>query len=246
MTAWVALMMAVAAGRAPALPVVTFAHNGILELYCAQVSPAKPDPAVVAEIDARVDDFQAAWAKDGPRRMAQTVALAGRPYPFRDSLATLSGCPDFPTTTIPLVVNVVRFTRAYGASAAPAARTAIISSQAPSGPRTVRPMSDFVHDAWYALTMQYVRAIRRAAPEGTTPLLRKYAGESRITQRNLHVAALDELVSDRLGERAEFDRRVAELRSRNATDLVRAFDIVHQEGAEKFVAELRRPSSLKP
>lgn len=223
----------------PGVPAVTFAHPGVIELYCQQVSPAKPDPRVLAEIDARIGEFETAWAKDGPRLMAQTERVVGRPYQFQETLATLHGCPDLPTMGVPLLINVVRFTHAYVASSSTPSRVGVFGLRPPHGPRAERPMSEFVHDTWNEINRRYIRTIRRAAPGGTTPLLRKYAGESLITQRNLHVVAVDEVVSERLGLKTQFEQREALLKSRGAKDLARAYDIVQTEGAEKFVAELR-------
>jgi hypothetical protein len=225
-----------AAAPAPTVPKVSFAHPGVIERYCAAVSPAKPDPRVLKEIDDRIGEFSAAWAKDGPRLLQATEEIVARPFTFHETLATLHGCPDLPTMGLPLLINVVRFTRAYSVSAQAPSRVAVLGGEVS---KQVLPMSEFVHDVWNEVTRRYVRSIRRNKPPAAMPLLQKYAGESIVTQRNLDQVALDQLVSERLGLRAQFEQREASVRASGAKDLIRAYDIVHAEGAQKFVDELR-------
>ena len=231
-------LFAIAAG-ALATPSVSIVHSGLIERYCAEEAPTKPDPAVVAELDARLPEFQAAWAKDGPRLMAETTRLTGRPYGFAETEATLHGCPDISSMSAPLLINAVRFTRAWLVSPNPPPPPAGLgATRVPEGPRAVRPMAEFVHDLWHEVTHRYVHDIIAGLPGHTTPLLRKYAQESQVTRSHLHLLALDKLMSKRLGMADAFEGQAAMFRSRGMQAYVRAFEIIEAEGAEKFVAEL--------
>jgi hypothetical protein len=83
-------------------------------------------------------------------------------------------------------------------------------------------------------------------PGGTTPLLQKYASESPVTLNHLHLIALDKLIYARLGRSAEYAQRVAFMRETNMKPLLRVYEILDAEGAERFVAELRGPKRGAP
>lgn len=234
-----AFLLAIAAGTGT--PNVSIVHSGLIERYCSEASATKPDPAVVAEIDARVGDFEATWANDGPRLMAETVRLTGRPYDFSETQATLHGCPDIASMSEPLLLNVIRFTRAYLASPNPPPRPAGLGGVTPpEGPRAVLPMAEFAHILWHEVTHRYVHDIVQRLPGHTTPLLTKYAQESQTTRSHLHLLALDQMIQKRLGREDVFDQQEGTMRARGMQAYVRAIEIVRAEGAEKFVAELAR------
>jgi hypothetical protein len=223
----------------PATPNVEIVHSGLIERYCADAAPQKPNPAVMAEIDQRVAEFQAAWAKEGPTWLAENVRITGRPYQFHETEATLSACPDIASMSAPLLINVVRFTRAYAASTEPPPRPAGLGGAAPPpGPRVSLSFGDFPHVLWHEVTHRYVHDIITSRPGRTTPLLQKYAGESQVTRSHLHLFALDMKISERLGRQADFDRQEEQVKQRGMRGYVRAIEIVRAEGPDKFIAEL--------
>lgn len=235
------LMLAAASAAAP-LPTITFVHSGLIERYCATLSPDKPDPRVVDEIDAMLPAFRAAWAARGPQLMAAAVALTGQPYRFRETVATLHGCRDMPSYSAPFLLAAGQFTRT-GASLPPVAtaglqldRGRVAAVPVSAGPP---PLTGFAYLAWHESTHRYIGDILATLPGGTTPLLTKYAGEDAVVRAHLHLFALERLVYERLGLQADYAERTARLRQRNFASAVRAVDIVDQEGAAAFVAELR-------
>ena len=222
------------------VPAVTIDHSSLIERYCAG-GPAKPDPAISAELDARLGEFRAAWAKDGPALLAENVRLTGQPFRFRETIAALSACPDFPSMSLPLTINAVRFTQAYLSSPAPPpAPVGLGRVGPPPGPRKVAPLSEFSTTLWHEVTHRYVHDIIFAKAGHTTPLLQKYAAESQITRSHLHLFALNQLIMRKLGRESEFDAQEQSLKSRGMQDYIRAIAIVRGEGAEKFVRELAR------
>ena len=224
-----------------AVPLVKIDHSTLIERYCDSASAAKPDPAVSAELDARLSEFQAAWDKEGPQLLAEDVRLTGQPFRFHETIAALSACPDLPSMSLPLTINAVRFTRAYLSSAsAPPQPVGLGRVGPPPGPRKVLPLSGFAAVLWHEVTHRFVHDIIFAKPGHTTPLLQKYKGESQITRSHLHLFALNQLIWRKLGREREFDAQEQSLRSRGIKAYVRALEIVRAEGAEKFVAELAR------
>lgn len=238
-----ALLLAAAAATAPVPPVpeVSFNHSGLIERYCATSSADKPDDAVLAEIDARVDEFRQAWAASGPRLMAANVALTGRPYGFRETMATLHGCRDMPSYSAPLLIAVSAFTRAGAALPAVGVKGLERNGTGAGGAvaGTVAPMSGFTYLVWHESTHRYIGDILDRLPGATTPLLRKYAAEDGVTLSHVHLFALEKLVYRRLGLQREYEERVLRVKARAFRSAVRALEIVDSEGAEAFVEELR-------
>ena len=237
---------AVAGSASPentAIPRVSFVHSGLIEGYCSAVSDVKPNPAVLEEIDSRIGEFEAAWAKDGPRLMAGTVEIVGQPYRYRETLATLHGCPDLPSFSMPLLIAAARYTKAWANQPGP--REAVagiggISIQGPRARREVSPMSSFTYTVWHEGAHRYVQDIVRLGSSQTTPLLRKYAGEPPVVRNHLHLLAIEKLLYTRLGRDLERQKRIAYYRESSANPYVRAYEIVDQEGADRFVAELAK------
>jgi hypothetical protein len=239
------LLGSAAAGAAAPLPKVSFVHSGLIERYCSTVSPVKPDPAVLAELDARMGEFEAAWAQGGPALMAETVRLTGQPYRYAETLATLHACADMPSYSSPLLISAARYTRAWAASPEPREGVAGLEPgkvlQGPPKPRTLSPLSSFVYTVWHESGHRYVDDVLSRLPGGTTPLLQKYASEHPVTLSHLHLLALDKLIYARLGRSAEFEARHTFARETNAKPMLRVYEILDAEGAERFVAELRGP-----
>jgi hypothetical protein len=232
---------AATASGAIAVPAVKIDHSTLIERYCSGASPAKPDPAVSAELDARVSEFQAAWDKDGPALLAEDVRLTGQPFRFHETIAALSACPDLPSMSLPLTINAVRFTNAYLSSPSlPPQPVGLGRVGPPPGPRKVIPLSGFAPVLWHEVTHRFVHDIISAKPGHTTPLLQKYSAENQITRSHLHLFALNQLIWRKLGRESEFDAQEQSLKSRGIQAYVRAIAIVRAEGAEKFVAELAR------
>lgn len=240
-----ALLLAIAAlaPSANSLPTLSFVHSGLIERYCASTSTVKPDEHVLAEIDEKMPEFRAAWAAEGPKLMAANVAATGRPYLFRETVATLHACRDMPSYSAPFLLAVAQFT-ATGASLAPVAIAGLERNgsrvAAPASPG-LPPMSGFTYLVWHESTHRYINDIIDQLPGRTTPLLTKYATEDGVALSHLHLFALEQIVYRRLGREKEWAERNARLRARGFKSAVRAVDIVGIETAERLVAELRRP-----
>jgi hypothetical protein len=221
----------------PAVPKITFTHSGLLEVYCGRVSPWKPDPAAMAELDRRLPEFTNIWEAEGPRLLAESARLTQMPYRFAESVATLHACPDMPSPSAPLAIAAARYTVAAGGGA----ESGLVSKLKPGDavPKLPpQPLSDFVYTVWHEATHRYVQDIVDARG-GTTPLLAKYAAEPRVVLHHLHLLALERLVWRAIGREAESRRREQEDLAKGYKLNVRAWSIVEQEGPEAFLRELR-------
>lgn len=212
-----------AAAADPELPDVVLAHQGLIERYCSAVSPTKADAVVVREVGRRLSEFSAAWRKGGPALMQATVAVTGRPYAFKDALATLHACPDMDSMSAPLLIDAGRYVR----------------QAEPEAPLAPRQLGHFTYTLWHELEHRHVGDILRAMPGRTTPLLDKYASEQPVTLNHLHLFAIEQLVLRSLGREEDFHRRGGEYGSRGNIAYASAYRIVTEEGAEAFVDELK-------
>lgn len=238
-TLTISALALVIAGSAAAqdVPEVTITHLGLFERHC--IERFTPAPGAVDEIKARLPEFRAVWAAQGPELLVAAAKLTGHPFQFNETVATLQGCTGLPSMSAPLTIQAAPFTQAAGGrdvqvpadSAAPAADS---PSKLPP-----QPMRKFVYSLWHELMHRYVSDSLEALGPGTTPLLRKYAAENIVTRNHLHLFAIETLLWRRLGRVTEIAERVAEKKARRARYYVRAYEIVEKEGAGKLIAEIK-------
>ena len=171
---------------------------------------------VQADIDAAVKvrpDLEAEWAREGPQYLNAAFEAIGKPFPYGEMQAYLTVCPGTNAMSSPLFINV----RQYLPGAAH-----------PS------PAGDFSEKLFHELMHHYVSAIGM-----NTPLRKKYGSEPMVVQAHLHVIALEKLVLMKLGKTAELKFLEEEYRTSPKESYARAWEIVNQEGYEKFIEELR-------
>jgi hypothetical protein len=224
----------------PEVPAVTFSHSGLLEGYCANWSPAKPDPAAIAEVTRRLPEFQAAWDREGPALMRETVRVTGEPYRFKETIAVLHACPDMASLSYPLVIAVARYTDAAGG----AAESGLVLRAARAGKLPLqklppKPIDDFADTVFHELQHRYITELIRRYPGGETPLMVKYAKESANTRHHLHLFAIERLVRRNLGSLATYEAGRKRVRDNGYQGYIRAYEIVDAEGPDRLVAELR-------
>lgn len=215
----------IAASSSPRnLPEVTFIHLGLIERYCEQVSPNKPDPAVLSEARRYIPEFAKAWAAEGPRFLSAAVDVTGRPYDFGETVATLHVCPDMDSMSAPLLIGI-----------APHFRDARLRQSAE--PRLPSEhVATFVDEVFHEIEHRHVAAILRSLPQQTTPLLEKYANEPRLVRVHIHLYAIMKLVYDRLDRSREFALYAEGVKDPSYR---RALQIVDIESPEALIRELR-------
>lgn len=222
-----------------AAPKVVFYQTMLPEAYCGYASAAKPDPAAIAEIKARMPDFRTAWDKEGPGWLASVVRLTGHPFQFRETLAVLHACPDMESWSAPLMIAAARYTKAAGAGAesGPVRRALAAGKSFPRLPP--KTLDDFVYVVWHEMMHRYVQELKMQLPGGQAPIQARYAHEDETVRGHIALYATEKVIWKELGREAQYAARVAEAKARGYKSHYRAMEIVEAEGADRILAELR-------
>jgi hypothetical protein len=235
-----AALIAAADPPAAEYPAIRFVHPQLIERYCATWSPAKPDPAAMAEVTRRLPEFQAAWDREGPALMRETVRLTGQPYRFKEALAALHACPDLSSMSSPMMIAAARYTEAAGGGAESGLVVrAAKAGKLPFAKLPPRPLADFTATVFHEVQHRYAYDLVSGFPNGMTPIMAKYANEHVVTRNHLHLFAIEKLVRQKLGSSAVYEAGRQRMRENGYTNYVRAHEIVEAEGAERIVAEIR-------
>ena len=214
---------AIAAGQqsrppeTPAVPLVTFAVTPLLDGPCTRLTSQPPDSAAAAELRARLGEFRTLWDREGAPLLDATVALTGQPFRFRETIAAMHVCSGLSNMSLPLLLAMRRYLRT-----------------APAG-EWADSLAIFSAVTFHEILHRHVVDLLGSQP--STPLWKKYAGETPTVRWHLHLMAIEEAVFRRLGREREF----ASVRAHNQRwpSYKRAREIVDAEGAEAFLAELR-------
>jgi hypothetical protein len=205
------MIAAVLFAAAVALPKVDIVYPPHGTIYDRNCSNAAQ-----ADVDAAIKlrpELEAEWTREGPQYLNAAFEAVGKPFPYGEMQAYLTVCPSAGTMSAPLMVNV----RQYLAGAAHPA-----------------PAGDFSEKLFHELMHHYVSSIGI-----NTPLRKKYSAEPMIVQAHLHVIALEKLVLTKLGKTAELKFLEQEYVTSPKDSYARAWQIVNEEGYEKFIDELR-------
>ena len=221
----IAAFLAAAGAAGSQVPRVTIVYYPVFEEACARLAGTQPDPVAAAALRRDLAHYRDVWAKQGPPLLAAARRIVGKPFDFAETLATLHSCKGMPSTSAPLLINM---------------RPNIAELYPPMAAND----ADFVDTLFHELLHRYIGSILRA-DSGLleSPLLRRHAAEPVVLRNHLHLFALETLAYRALGRTAELDHAIALDESfRNGPLFKRAREIVAEEGAERFVEELRRPS----
>ncbi len=238
-TATISALALVTADSAAAqdVPKVTITYLGLFERHC--IERFTPAPGAVDEIKARLSEFRAVWAAEGPKLLEAAAKLAGHPFQFNETVATLQGCTALPSMSAPLMIEAAPFTQSAGGRDVLAKADSAALARASLPKLAPQPMRKFVYSLWHELMHRYVSDSLAALGPGTTPLLGKYAAENIVTRNHLHLFAIETVLWRQLGRETEIAERVAEKKARRARYYLRAYEIVEKEGAGKFIAEIK-------
>ncbi|MGI8811110.1 MAG: hypothetical protein ACR2IH_01105 [Pyrinomonadaceae bacterium] len=203
-------------------PKVTFQYSSIFDSPCTALTKQPIEPGSVKELESRLDSFQEQWRKEAPQLYRTTVKLSGVPFHFQETKAALSLCPDFPSMSIPLLINVRYFiTAIHGERASPVTRFSFL--------------------VFHETLHRYVSDCIKALPNETTPLLTKYRDEPPAVRFHLHLIAIMNEVYRSLGREKDLaDLIEFEHSSKYAALIRRTREIVDKEGSKNFIRELRK------
>lgn len=217
---------------AQGVPAVTLKPSPVpFDLMCEELTrhrhqatgrgPAwKIDPEWSKDLAARLPEFQAHWDAEASDLVGTALAVAGRPFPHREMIATASLCAVISMSN-PLVLNMRRFL---------------------PGPTGGKPQDKVLFAAlvFHELLHTYVAAHRPPV----TPLLLEHQAvfeRSLIARNHVHLFALMQVVYGRLGRAEDLQRVIASDRSGPDPDYGLAWDLVDRIGADRLVAELKGP-----
>lgn len=203
-------------------PQISFEYSPIFDNSCANASKQTVEPEAIKELDARMNEFRAAWRKDAPDLFRATVKLTGVQFAFRETKAAFHLCDAFSSMSLPLLFNVRYFMRSISGDKA-------------------GTMAQFSGLVFHETLHRYVGDRLDQLPNQTTPLLEKYKAEPAPVRNHLHLFALMNLVYKNLGREKDLAEVMAYEQnvSRYKAILNRAREIVEKEGADNLVRELK-------
>jgi hypothetical protein len=204
------------AAARPALPQIDFVYPApdgtIFDIACEQWTDRPTDSARRQQVLDKLPEMRAEWEHDGPALLALAMDATGTGFPHQQMQATLTVCLDTPMA-MPLLIAVGRYL----------------------------PGSDVVPSHDFALLVFHELMHHHVMPLTERSALRaKYAGENLQVLDHLHVLALEQYVLTQLGRHQAYAQLQHAYARNPASPYKRAWEIVEAEGAEAFIAELRR------
>lgn len=200
---------------APKLELLYSGPSGtVFDRTCGALLHADIPAAWVSETVRRLPEFQDAWDRAAPEYFKAVLQEVGLAFPYREMQAVLTVCP-VSTMSMPLMINVKSFL-----------------STAERQP----PKDDFAEKVFHELMHHYVSPVL-----ATSALRRKYAAEPPVVFVHLHVMALEQFALEKLGKTEELQYLDQEYRTDPPpSNYKRAWEIVHREGYQAFLAELKQ------
>ena len=213
----VALVVALWPGTSANVPSVQFHYSEAIDRYLCFGNKARIQPSWHTELEATLPLLEHEWIESGPKFLAETSKIIGKPFSYSEFDIPVFLCPSLPGIGFPLMVPV----RMY-------LKSAVIDK--PWG------RSEFVDMVYHELLHVYVA--RALHWNFWTPLLRKYGNEDINTKIHLHLFALQKAVYINLGMEKRW--LIVVSRSREfPPQYSRAIEIVEKEGYQPFVDELK-------
>jgi hypothetical protein len=211
------LVASVSAAQAFAtLPSVDVSYANLFDEACAQQTKYQINPSWVSEINTRLPEFKAAWAKDGPVLLKTSEHIVGKNFREKQFLVSLSIC-SLPSMGDPLLVNMRYSLKSFSS--------------------TPLSMDVTVGVIFHELLHRYLAGKIPA----NSKLLLKYKSEDETVTSHLHLLALQKAVYLKLGRADTLKRVVEKDQALPNKSYTRAWEIIdHRESYKSFVEELRQ------
>jgi hypothetical protein len=201
-------------------PSVSLVYSPAFDNWCTGLTNESVNDAAISDLESKLSSFQDSWRKNAAQLLPATIAVTHKSFRFDDAQAALIFC-GFPSMQLPFMINMRAFI-------------------APTAGGDISSMDVFSNTVFQMLLARYVDDIFGASSHRSTPLLEKYKSEPVQVLWHLHIYAIEEMVYRKLGKESDLKAVVHhENLLRSAKLLSRAREIVKNEGAEKFVRELR-------
>jgi hypothetical protein len=163
-------------------------------------------------------EFQVFWDKFAPTLLTSTVKVVGIPWKRKEETAILHLCPKIKTQASPFLIYFGHFLKA---------------------PTDGKPNSKsvFVEMVYHEMLHLYIGEILHKK-NNDTPLIRKYFKEGTTVVSHLHLMAIQSKVYQSL-QKPDLIRQAKLVGHVAGPGYDRAWEIVEEEGADTFVAELQ-------
>jgi hypothetical protein len=196
-------------------PVIKYRYSPVFDGWCTATNGTEVPDSKRQQLLGKVDNFQAEWDKLGPKLLATTEDLIGKPFRRREVTATLFLCGRTPSMSMPLLVNGNWFV---------------------DGEKQI-PNDMATHIVFHELLHIYL--VDNFMHESL--LRKKYEaeGENFIVLNHMHLMAIQKLVYLELGLEDELSRVIANDSILTKGAYRRSWEIVNEVGHEIFVAELQ-------
>lgn len=197
------------------VPSVTLSYAAEFDQACAQQTKYQISPAWVSELQGRLPEITAAWAKDGPTLLRSSAEIVGKQFQEKQMWVSLSVC-SLPSIADPLLINM-RFS---------------LKSFTPTPLTEDVTVSIIFHEILHRYLLGRIPA--------NSPLLLKYKGEDGTVKDHLHLLALQKAVYLKLGRLPTLQRVIEKDQELPNKAYTRAWEIVNsRENYQSFLAELR-------
>lgn len=196
-------------------PKLFFEYGELFDVtLCSKISDKPVNDEMVFELESSLPEIDEEWHENGQVLLDTTVRLFKSPFKRRELTVNFILC-DTPFTgmSYPLTISMRQFLKSTTES-----------------PRS-RTWLNYV--IYHELLHRYLYA-DIALFENGSPLLQKYASESRVIRAHLHLLAIQQYVYHALERDTEFDESLNNL----SNEYKRAWEIVRKEGPMAFVNEI--------
>lgn len=199
----------------------------IFDQECQQRSGFKIDPEIQTEFMKKVGNFQSEWDQRAKVLVSQSEVAAGRKFSRKEYSVALTLCKWTPMGDPAFIVSVRPYlgaTRIDGKTKLPLGMPAFVSM--------------LHHELLHSL----VDNIVNEEFASSSALLEKYKDEHFNVLVHLHLMAIQKAVNEQVGDQ-DLSQATDQLYAYIGGDYQRAWDIVREVGAQKFLDELKAYNS---
>ncbi|WP_413574674.1 hypothetical protein ACLVWU_10630 [Bdellovibrio sp. HCB290] len=202
-------------------PKLFFSYSSLYDGVCSQAPGKTINTAWSQEAFAKTQEFESMWLAEAPAFMAKLFELFNKGFQRKEMTATLSVCPQSPSTSDPLILVVNTYLKSY------------------MGDKPVQQGYQFADLVFHELLHTWVRE-NIPFP---SPLYEKYKNEPPVVRNHLHLMAVQQYVYLKLG-RKDLAEWIDHLYSKMPSPAYnRAWEIVTKiEGYQPFVDEFLKSS----
>lgn len=202
-----------------AYPRLYFSYSSLYDNVCSQAPDKVIDPLWVNEAIDQEQAFENMWLAEAPTLMSKLFELFDLGFQRKEMTATLSVCPNTPSYSNPLILNVTRHLKSYMQD------------------KPVRQAYQFADLVFHELLHTWVK---ENLP-WPSPMFEKYKAEVPVVRNHLHLMAVQQYVYTKLNRKDLLDWIDLSYSKMPDKNYNRAWEIVSKiEGYQVFVEEFQK------